>query len=146
MLYRGFFVFCCSPEVDIEDPDQNSSMENGDNGHDDHNDHNEESNAFLAPEIDRPIKRSRSYLSVESSPEDFAANEERQYPREQPMTTVHPNDQWSNTSDNLDLYFQSVCATVKGFPQRKMVEAKMKISQLVGELELQIIDEQARHG
>lgn len=43
--------------------------------------------------------------------------------------------------DSLDLFFDSICATVKTLPPKLATEGKMRVMQLIGELELRAINE-----
>ncbi|KAH8311691.1 hypothetical protein KR044_007572, partial [Drosophila immigrans] len=43
--------------------------------------------------------------------------------------------------DSLDLFFDSICATVKGLPPKLATEGKIRVMQLIGELELRAINE-----
>lgn len=47
----------------------------------------------------------------------------------------------NNEMTSLDLYFQSIAATVKTFPPRTVVEIKRKIYNIVEEAELNAIEE-----
>ncbi|EDV93223.1 uncharacterized protein LOC6563028 [Drosophila grimshawi] len=43
--------------------------------------------------------------------------------------------------DSFDLFFDSICATVKGLPPKLATEGKIRVMQLIGELELRAINE-----
>ncbi|XP_034115846.1 uncharacterized protein LOC117575669 isoform X1 [Drosophila albomicans] len=43
--------------------------------------------------------------------------------------------------DSLDLFFDSICATVKTLPPKLATEGKIRVMQLIGELELRAINE-----
>ncbi|KAH8359624.1 hypothetical protein KR093_007939, partial [Drosophila rubida] len=43
--------------------------------------------------------------------------------------------------DSLDLFFDSICATVKALPPKLATEGKIRVMQLIGELELRAINE-----
>jgi len=43
--------------------------------------------------------------------------------------------------DSLDLFFDSICATVKSLPPKLATEGKIRVMQLIGELELRAINE-----
>lgn len=43
--------------------------------------------------------------------------------------------------DSLDLFFDSICATVKGLPPKLATEGKIRVMQLIGELELRALNE-----
>ncbi|XP_068155927.1 protein suppressor of variegation 3-7 [Drosophila tropicalis] len=44
--------------------------------------------------------------------------------------------------DSLELFFDSICATVKSLPPKLATEGKIRVMQLIGELELRAISEQ----
>ena len=46
--------------------------------------------------------------------------------------------------DNVDKFFSSICDTVKQFPKEEIAKLKLKISQLVGEVEVRLAEEEAR--
>ncbi|KAH8382072.1 hypothetical protein KR009_001661, partial [Drosophila setifemur] len=46
------------------------------------------------------------------------------------------------TRDSLELFFDSICATVKGLPPKLATEGKIRVMQLIGELELRALGEQ----
>ncbi|TDG48400.1 hypothetical protein AWZ03_005145 [Drosophila navojoa] len=43
--------------------------------------------------------------------------------------------------DSLDLFFDSICSTVKGLPPKLATEGKIRVMQLIGELELRALNE-----
>ncbi|KAL7729478.1 hypothetical protein ACLKA6_009034 [Drosophila palustris] len=43
--------------------------------------------------------------------------------------------------DSLDLFFDSICATVKSLPPKLATEGKIRVMQLIGELEMRAINE-----
>ncbi|KAH8273130.1 hypothetical protein KR018_005922, partial [Drosophila ironensis] len=47
--------------------------------------------------------------------------------------------------DSLELFFDSICATVKGLPPKLATEGKIRVMQLIGELELRALSEQEEH-
>ncbi|XP_030558827.1 uncharacterized protein LOC115761254 [Drosophila novamexicana] len=54
----------------------------------------------------------------------------------QHLTSIEPAPR-----DSLDLFFDSICATVKGLPPKLATEGKIRVMQLIGELELRAINE-----
>ncbi|EDX13099.1 GD20514 [Drosophila simulans] len=54
----------------------------------------------------------------------------------QPLSPITP------ARDSLELFFDSICATVKNLPPKLATEGKIRVMQLIGELELRALCEQ----
>ncbi|XP_043654736.1 protein suppressor of variegation 3-7 [Drosophila teissieri] len=65
----------------------------------------------------------------------YAARQLQSY-QLQPVSPVTP------PRDSLELFFDSICATVKNLPPKLATEGKIRVMQLIGELELRALCEQ----
>ncbi|XP_034487571.1 uncharacterized protein LOC117791797 [Drosophila innubila] len=67
--------------------------------------------------------------------QSYAARQLQSYQLQHLTSLEHPS------RDSLDLFFDSICATVKSLPPKLATEGKIRVMQLIGELELRAINE-----
>ncbi|ALC47540.1 Ravus [Drosophila busckii] len=71
----------------------------------------------------------------QSLPYSYAAQQLQSYQLQQLSAMEQP------PRDSLELFFDSICATVKSLPPKLATEGKIRVMQLIGELELRAIGE-----
>ncbi|SPP87893.1 protein suppressor of variegation 3-7 [Drosophila guanche] len=83
-----------------------------------------------------PIAASGScFTPATRLPQSYASRQPQSYQLQHFSTPTPPRD-------SLELFFDSVCATVKSLPPKLATEGKIRVMQLIGELELRAFSDQ----
>ncbi|BFF90734.1 uncharacterized protein DMAD_09203 [Drosophila madeirensis] len=95
-----------------------------------------QSNEITSKATITPIAASGScFTPATRLPQSYASQQLQSY-QLQHYSTPTP------TRDSLELFFDSVCATVKSLPPKLATEGKIRVMQLIGELELRAFSDQ----